>query len=148
MEFHTDGSCLGNSKSKITPGGFGIVGVEDGKVVLQRSCKLSDTTSDKAELIAFLECLKIIKDQYVEAVVYTDSQYVVNGYAAWLESWKKNGWRRRNGKPIQNKDIWKEIYSMLPALPVLSVIWERGHVGNTFNELADDLALAAAKSKV
>lgn len=147
IDIHIDGSCLGNSRTAITPGGAGIViPVPDGNPRTW-SAYFPNTTSDRAELTALLMAMKIADREYKESkiIIHTDSRYVVDGVTAWLQDWIQNGWKRRNGKAVQNSDLWKEI-AELPRLSELTLTWERGHAGNKMNELADKLATSAAKS--
>ena len=147
ITFHIDGSCIGNKRNAITPGGYGVICVNDG-VVEQFSKHIEDTTSDRAELIAFIKAMKLINERgynYEKVTIYTDSRYVVDGYTAWLSSWVSNNWRRRNGKPVLNKDLWLQVVK-LPKMTELSIKWEKGHAGNKYNEMADKLAQKAARN--
>lgn len=153
IHVHIDGSCLGNSRSRVTPGGWAAIYVDDlnddGKTceVDCYSQSIPDTTSDRAELTAFIEAMNIIakKGDYNKKItIHTDSRYVVDGYTAWLSSWIANGWKRRNGKPVLNKDLWLQI-AKLPKMTELSIEWEKGHAGNKYNEIADKLAHDRAK---
>jgi len=42
--------------------------------------------------------------------IHTESEYVIgiirNG---WLWNWKKNGWRKANGKEIRNVEQWQQL---------------------------------------
>ena len=44
--------------------------------------------------------------------VYTDSDYLRKGINYWVLSWKENGWKKSNGKPISHLSFWKKIYSL------------------------------------
>jgi ribonuclease HI len=70
--------------------------------------------------------------------VYTDSQYVQKGITDWIRTWKRNSWRTSDKTPVENQDLWKELDSIAGEL---SIKWEwvRGHAGNEFNELCDQM---------
>ncbi|MDO4285569.1 MAG: hypothetical protein Q4C60_09585 [Eubacteriales bacterium] len=62
-----------------------------------------------AELLALRLAARHIKpDQDSRIVIHTDSAYV-SGSLYWLKTWRAGGWRRPNGKPVANAQIWEEI---------------------------------------
>ena len=78
--------------------------------------------------------------------VITDSKYVAQGCEEWLPGWKKNGWRRREGKswkPVKNLELWQTLDALL-AKHEVRFTWIRGHAGHAENERCDELAVAAA----
>ena len=78
--------------------------------------------------------------------VVTDSKYVLQGCRDWLPGWKRNGWKRREGKqlkPVKNVELWQEIDGLL-ARHVIQWTHVRGHQGHPENERCDELAVAAA----
>jgi ribonuclease HI len=79
--------------------------------------------------------------------VYTDSQYVQKGMVSWINSWKRNGWRTSERKPVKNQELWLRLDELGTRFKV-SWQWVRGHAGNTFNERCDQMArMAMAKFK-
>jgi len=146
VEIYIDGSCLGNSSTRVTPGGAGVVIKVSENKIIQSSISIPDTTNDRAELKAFLLALDIIKTKFntKQIIIYSDSRYVLDGVTIWLHNWKRNGWKRGNGKPVKNADLWKEV-AIFPRLSELTMKWVKGHSGNKMNEMADKLAHSAAK---
>jgi len=75
--------------------------------------------------------------------LWTDSQYVQLGLTKWIHTWKENGWRSSSGKPVKNKELWvklDELYNILKKkYASISIQWVEGHVGNHWNERADEL---------
>ncbi len=138
IKIWTDGSCLGNPG----PGGWAFIAT-DGKQTAQRSGGEKDTTNNRMELMAVLNAITAIKNQNIE--IHTDSQYVKNGMQKWVASWKKNGWKTADKKPVKNQDLWQALDS-IAAEKQLSWVWVRGHDGNEMNERCDELARAAAGS--
>ena len=41
--------------------------------------------------------------------LHTDSQYVRDGITKWIHSWKRNGWRTADKKPVKNEDLWQRL---------------------------------------
>jgi ribonuclease HI len=140
IEIYTDGSCLGNPG----PGGWGAVLLykEHKKEI---SGANNATTNNRMEMQAVVEALKIIKKESAKIIIYTDSQYVKDGINKWIFSWKKNGWRNANRKLIKNVDLWQEL-DLEVSKHQIEWVWVKGHSGNHYNEIVDELARKAAES--
>ena len=80
------------------------------------------------------------------AVVYTDSQLVVNIVTQWAEGWKARGWTKKSSGPIANLELVKEAYALFCERPGVDLRWIRAHDGNRWNEYADALATAYRRS--
>ncbi|MDA0902403.1 MAG: ribonuclease HI [Proteobacteria bacterium] len=136
VEIYTDGACSGNPGN----GGWGAILLYN-----QHQKKISgsvcDTTNNQMELKAVIEALKILK-RTVQIVVHTDSIYVKDGITKWIDNWKNNGWRTANKKPVKNLELWKELDELV-ANHQISWKWVKGHSGNKYNEIADQLATEA-----
>lgn len=132
-EIWVDGACFPN------PGYGGWAFTDLGKV--NESGGIYPATNQQMELRAAIEALKYFKAAPI--IIYSDSQYVVNGFHDWMPKWKKMGWRRGK-KPIANLHLWKELDSVaqeyLNAKAEVKFVWVRGHSGNQGNEQADELA--------
>lgn len=147
VKIYTDGACLGNPG----PGGWAaVVNYKDHEYALTgREAK--KTTNNRMELTAVVEALKKFdKLTGVVMEIYTDSQYVKNGITSWIHSWKKNNWRKSDGKPVMNSDLWQEL-DKYASHHKISWYWVRGHAGHPENEhannLAQDEALLAKQGK-
>lgn len=94
------------------------------------------------EVQAVLEGLQVV-DGSVNVV--SDSTYVVKCFNdRWYEGWKKRGWKNSQKKPVANRDLWEPLIELyLTRQNELTFTWVKGHSGNKFNEIADDLAVAA-----
>ena len=136
ITIYTDGACSGNPGK----GGWGAILIDaKEEKYLSGSDKL--TTNNQMELTATIEALKaIIKSSNI--ALYTDSQYVKNGITSWIFNWKKNGWKTANKKPVANKDLWIELDKYVEFHSV-DWFWVRGHSGDHYNEIADELAVKA-----
>ncbi len=130
----TDGACRGNPG----PGGWAfIVRAEDGT---EEVCydHARSTTNNRMELTAVLEALKILPAGS-SATVFSDSQYVVKGMSQWVVGWQRKNWRKSDGKPVLNDDIWKQLVEVAGIRDV-AWQWVEGHAGQEENERCDALA--------
>ncbi len=100
-----------------------------------------DTTNQRMELMAVLKAIESLPG---ELEVHSDSTYVVNCFNdSWYEGWIARGWKNSQKKPVANRDIWEPLISLyLKRRDEISFVWVKGHSGNTFNEIADQLAVA------
>ena len=135
---YTDGSC------RVNPGrgGWGAIIVYGNKEkVLSGGEKM--TTNNRMELMAVIQALRALKES-CSVTLYTDSTYVANGVSkGWAASWKKKGWKKSDGKPALNADLWDELLALLPRHEV-ELVWIKGHAGHPMNERCDKLATTEA----
>ena len=105
----TDGSSFNNGK-KNCKGGYGIFfGDSDPRNVSQKI--EGKVTNNIAELKAICECLKKLDSKKYKIV--TDSMYSINCVTKWYKNWIKNDWKTSAGKPVQNKELIKDIVKLL-----------------------------------
>lgn len=71
--------------------------------------------------------------------LYSDSMYLINGIKLWSKKWKKNGWKKKDGEPVLNQDIWSQIRELADDIN-LECQHIMGHSGIDLNEKADQLA--------
>lgn len=140
VDIYTDGACRNNPGR----GGWGAILVYAG-----REKELSGgepmTTNNRMELSAVIAALSALKEN-CEVTLTTDSQYVVNAIEkGWLDSWRKNGWRKSDKSPVQNVDLWEKLIGLLDRHKV-TFVWVRGHNGHPYNERCDVLATTFADS--
>ena len=140
VEIYTDGSCLGNPG----PGGWAAVLLHP-----QKTKKISggfkNTTNNRMEMLAAINALKMLRLP-CQVTLHTDSQYLQKGITQWMANWKKRNWQTAAKTPVKNKDLWQELDALLGKHEV-KFKWVRGHAGNEYNEICDQLAVAAAKEK-
>ena len=142
VELFCDGACLGNPG----PGGWGYLlrtVTSKGPVEKEGSGSEPDTTNNRMELMGALEGLRALA-RPCEVILWCDSQYVVKGLAEWLPGWKRKGWRRADGHPVLNADLWQAL-DLEAARHRLDCRWVKGHAGHPENERVDRLASAAAR---
>ena len=132
---YTDGACHGNPGpggwAWVVPGGPWACGPDP------------DTTNQRMELQAVLEALQEL-DGPVK--VFSDSKYVVNCFHdRWYEGWLRRDWRNANRKPVANRDLWEPLIDLYQQRETeISFKWVKGHSGDEWNEIADQLATTAA----
>ncbi|MDY3812377.1 ribonuclease HI [Eubacterium sp.] len=135
IEIYTDGACSGNPG----PGGWGAVLVYNGKEK-ELSGSEKNTTNNRMELTAVIMALNAL-NQPCEVKLTTDSKYVCDAVnKGWVYSWRKNGWKKSDKKPVLNVDLWEELLSLLEKHEV-EFIWVKGHNGHKYNEICDALAV-------
>jgi ribonuclease HI len=133
---YTDGACSGNPG----PGGWGAI-LTFGDHEKEISGSEPHTTNNRMELMAAIAALETLK-RPCKVELHTDSEYLQKGISAWIEKWKRNGWRTADRKPVKNADLWRRLDAALQRHEV-DWRWVRGHVGHPMNERADQLARAA-----
>lgn len=140
VELYTDGACRGNPGR----GGWGAILVYGNKEK-ELSGGEPMTTNNRMELMAAIEGLAALRVP-CEVTLTSDSKYLVDAInKGWLESWKKNGWRKADKSAVLNVELWKKI-DMLLAVHDVSFVWVHGHTGHPYNERCDALATAFADS--
>lgn len=147
--FYCDGACSSNGY-KNASGGYGVIEIQNNKIIYQFQDFKSPTTNNEMELMAILHILqKLDKEKnfnYYEfqelPIIYSDSAYCVNIINNWMYSWEQNNWKRPKNQEIKNLEIIKQIYNLRHLAKVEKV---KGHNGNIWNEYCDQLATAKIK---
>jgi ribonuclease HI len=133
VDIYTDGACKGNPGV----GGWGARLESAGKTKeIFGGERL--TTNNRMELTAVIRALEALK-RPCKVRLHTDSQYVQLGISKWIRTWKKNGWRTAEKKPVKNAELWRRL-DELSSLHDIEWVWVRGHAGHDGNERADELA--------
>ena len=139
VEIFTDGACSGNPG----PGGWGTV-LRYGTAEKELSGGESSTTNNRMELTGVIRALSELKYP-CKVRVTTDSKYVVDGICkGWAAGWKKRGWKKSDGEPALNPDLWDRLLSLLEVHKA-EFVWVKGHAGHPENERCDRLAVAESK---
>ncbi|WP_390624734.1 ribonuclease HI [Anthocerotibacter panamensis] len=141
IRIYTDGACVGNPG----PGGWGTI-VKDASGEREYSGGFDRTTNNRMELLAVIKGLQQVETT-AKIIVYSDSQYVVNGITkGWAKKWQANNWIKSDKKPAINPDLWEQLLDLCQQRQV-TFVWVRGHNGHPENERCDRLAVAAAHQK-
>ena len=131
---YTDGACSGNPGI----GGYGGILIY-GDVKREYNGAELQTTNNRMEVMAVIVGLKKLKYP-CKVEIYSDSAYTVNAYLnGWIYGWKKNGWKKADGKAVLNVDLWEELYSLTQTHEITfhKVV---GHADNELNNRCDELA--------
>ena len=112
VSMYTDGACSGNQNEE-NVGGWGCIlefaGREkelwDGEV---------NTTNNRMELSAPIAGLSALKEKGLLLRIYSDSSYLVNCFQqGWHKNWVKNGWKTSQKKPVENRELWEKLLSLM-----------------------------------
>ena len=137
IEIWTDGACEPNPG----PGAYGVHIVWTNGRITEYDGFDAETTNQRMEIMGPIVALEHVKKQRGLIVVYSDSQYVINGITDWIGNWKVNGWRNKRKQPVANRDLWKRLDAAAkPLRSRLGWEWVRGHDAIPGNERADFLA--------
>lgn len=140
----------GSFRCKTYKAGFGIV--FPNREMNNISMIIDDTkkTNIRAELFAILYgikyCYEYIIANSTEKVIEinTDSEFSINVITKWLPTWLNNGFRKADGKKVENEDIMILLTNYLNTLYEdnikLNMKFIKGHNGDVYNEEADKLA--------
>lgn len=147
---HADESCLGNDRSKPSPGGnAALVEAPAGDSVARWDLFESSpqTTNNRMALAGAIATLEWIRRQWQHASVryVSDSEYLIKGMKEWMPAWKARGWKKKNG-PIENLELWKKLDQAAVAHEI-QWTWVRGHNDHPKNEYANALAIRSAEGQ-
>lgn len=139
VNIYTDGACKGNPG----PGGYGAILVY-GNVEKEFSGGEAQTTNNRMELLGAITALSALKEP-CEVVLTSDSKYLVDAVNKnWAVGWRAKGWKKADGKPALNIDLWERLLDLLDTHKV-KFVWVKGHAGHPYNERCDRLAVAEAE---
>lgn len=131
VECYTDGGCYPNGAPE-NKGGYAFIVVEDDTVLYQYSRGVDNTTNNKMELQAMLDCLQYIKENIpadTTVIIHTDSQYCLHGICTWYV-----GWECRNWSGVKNSDQWQQIIALKREMPNVHYLWIRAHQTDSSKE--------------
>ena len=141
---NTDGACTGNPG----PGGFAAIIQHPTHGELTVTGGDPSTTNNKMELSAVIEALRAVNSisetAHSPVQVRTDSKYVTDAFNKnWLTNWQKRGWRKADGQPVLNRQLWEQLLHETKGRRV-TWTWVKGHSGDPMNERCDKLAVEQA----
>lgn len=136
---YTDGGCLKNDGSDKCTGAYAFIIIDaNNNVVCKSSEVVEKTTNNRMELGAAIAGIKALKKlnpdlKETSCVVVTDSQYMSKGYGEYMPEWIRRGWRKSDGGPVLNSDLWRIIKGFSPEFLSLTFKWVRGHADDRWN---------------
>lgn len=155
LNIFTDGSSYGAPRR----GGyaFRIVTVgDDGHPIVhdEQPYGYAGGTNQEMELMAAIAALNYITGRrspydvrhFSKVVVYTDSLYVKNNVESALYRWPTTEWCDRNGNPVVNAALWKDLVKAIFRLSPKRVYfeWVKGHKASADNRAVDKSAKKSA----
>ncbi|MEX0685885.1 MAG: ribonuclease HI [Balneolales bacterium] len=139
VSIYTDGACRRNPG----PGGWAALLEWQGKSKeISGGEKL--TTNNRMEMRAIIEALRTLKKP-CSVRIYSDSALIINTFnKGWLRNWQRRNWIKSDKKPVENKDLWQE---MLTVMDDHTITWikVKGHSTDIRNNLVDELAVNESK---
>ena len=153
-----DGACSGNGSARAR-GGWAWAwwaGPVVGEPTVARGEPLETppaATNQRAELMALLEALRWWSAPVSEhgggggaVTICTDSMYAINCTSVWGPGWRRRGWTRGSGEPLQNLDLIRPLVDLWR--PEWRLVHVRGHqtgsgpavIGNNWVDRAAVLA--------
>jgi ribonuclease HI len=127
---YTDGACDPNPGK----GGWGAVIIRPDETIRKISgSERKETTNNRMEMTAVLMALRELLPVDGPVVVRSDSELLVKTL------------KRQYGRKA-NLDLWRELDREVARFPAISFEWVRGHAGDRYNEMADQLANRAMRS--
>ena len=128
-KIYTDGAY----SSSRNQGGCAFIILKDDEVVVKYSKMFIDCTNNQMEMLAVIIALEsIISPSKIEIV--SDSMYVIGCCS--------KGWKRK-----KNIKLW-ERYDSAAAKHDITFTHVKGHEGDYYNELCDDLAVDASQEYI
>ena len=144
MIVYTDGACAQNAKSR-GPGGYGVVVLDDNyNLITTYSHKEDNTTNNRQEMKAIIWAT--IHYGKHNLTIYSDSSYAIQTFETWMYSWYRNDWKKSDGRLPENMDLISAFHNLIQQGYKVKFEKVKGHSGNKWNEMADDLATGRAKA--
>ena len=145
-QIYTDGACSPNPGA----GGWAFILRSPNRTVATKFGYKADTTNNRMELQAVLEGLQHFINNIATSedniVLNSDSKYTIQGIMTWCRGWSRRGWLKKNGDKVLNSYQWNEIFALKQKIN-LTCVHIRGHTGDLYNEMVDQLAVSARISK-
>ncbi len=142
IEIYTDGGAINNPG----PGGYGVVLLANGRT-RELSGGYDHTTNNRMELMACIKGIEALPSREQSVALFSDSKYVVNGISkGWARGWRRRGWKKSDGTPAMNADLWERLLDLTEDLDI-SFHWVKGHAGHPLNERCDQLAVQSARGE-
>ena len=111
-------------------------------------------TNNQMELYACIVALKHISKldlgfKYDSIEIRSDSMYVVEHINYAKYTWPKQKWFNKDGKPILNTEIWKNLVTWIKKTNCrINFKWVKAHSKDEDNKAVDRMAKTSAKSVI
>jgi ribonuclease HI len=164
MIIYTDGACKNNQNKYKRTAGCGVffnnaLNIDNISVKLEGPKQTNQVAEITACILAIEELInksKIINIDMKDVIIKTDSMYTINCINTWFDGWKKRGWRKADGKPVDNLELIQKLYFYISTHNI-KLVHVRAHRKEpskddpTYddwygNMMADDLATKGANN--
>lgn len=99
--------CYGFAKDNIGRGGWQVI-MDNGKKIQKWHGGFKKTSSMRMEIYACLKAIFLAQKQ--NAIILSANKHTISVLdRGWLDKWSQNGWIKKNGKPPENADLWRQI---------------------------------------
>jgi ribonuclease HI len=153
LNIYTDGSSFSGPRT----GGIGIRFITIDEYGKEKKFDIEQlgykgATNNQMELQACVQALKEAQRNFDlkifnRIIINSDSLYVVENYSNALFNWSKNGWKNREGRPVENAVIWKDLLKHVRKIGKrIEFNWVKGHSRDPHNKAVDKLARKSAKN--
>ncbi len=128
IDVYTDGGAVPN------PGraGWGVVFVMNGVAKKTLSGSIAHATNNQSEITAAIKAVETFT-RSSSFTIYSDSEYLIKSMNEWIP--------KRGTRGYANDAMFNRLIAACEQHTV-SWRWVKGHNGNRFNEMADDLSSA------
>lgn len=138
IEIYIDGACRNNGVANNIGAYSYIMTCNDlraSDVIVEHN-----VTNNQMELKSAIYALSKLNDAALKysIIVYSDSQYVVNGVNTWYKDWEAKGFKK-----VKNVDLWKSLMALVRKFDDIQFIWVKGHDSNPGNIEVDKLCNVA-----
>ncbi|MGH1538731.1 MAG: RNase H family protein [Gammaproteobacteria bacterium] len=152
LNIYSDGSSFSNPRR----GGIGIRYItinEKGDEEYEDDAPMGykEGTNNQMELMACILAIKGACNHWCLSTVnrvyiFTDSMYVRDNYSRAMYEWPKQKWCNKDGRPIDNCELWKDLVKQIKKVPVkVTFEWVKAHSKNQHNKAVDKLAKDSAR---
>ncbi|XP_069494396.1 ribonuclease H-like [Ambystoma mexicanum] len=118
---------------------------EEYEVLIKKTLP-SHYSAQAAELIALIEALHAAKGCVV--TIYSDSAYLTTTVHAGLSRWRRRGFRKAGGSPVQHAELLNKLIEALSESSVVAIVKCQAHTHNedeiSLGNAATDAALKQA----
>lgn len=142
LKIYADGGCRGNQNEN-NLGAYAFVILNNDKILYKEAEAYKDTTNNRMELLGVIKAIKHVNELYPDSSfvleISSDSSYVCDAFnKGWLDNWVRNNWLNAKKQPVKNKELWTELL-LCSKQHSLNFKWVKGHAGNEYNEMCDDM---------
>lgn len=127
VNIYTDGGCS-NNQSESNFGGWGAI-LEYKQTIKELFGGEKNTTNNRMEMTALIKSLKALNEKDLIVNIYSDSSYLIECFRnRWYDKWLLNNWKTASKKPVENKDLWEILLSLINSFKKVNFNRVKGHL--------------------